>query len=153
MAELIVAGFGFALMNVCFKRLFKGGQLIRANVWQLAGSLIVLVPWALLTTPAPRIVLGPELFLVLIWVGGIGTALVYVAFLTLMTRYSVSSLTAYFFLVVVVALVSSYFISGETISVLQLAGVIAIIVAIYLVGQSDKPKLSSVVGQGSVSGN
>lgn len=138
--ELIVAGFGFAFMNTCFKKLFGKDQLLRANVWQLAGSLIVLAPWAFITTPSPKIDFGPDLLFVLIWVGGIGTAFVYVAFFTLMSRYSVSSLTAYFFLVVVVALVSAYLISAETIDALQAAGVVAIIVAIYLVGQSDKPK-------------
>jgi len=40
--------------------------------------------------------------------------------------------------------VSSFFISAETINGLQAAGVVAIIVAIYLVGRADrqKPKLA-----------
>lgn len=147
-AELIAAGFGFALMNVCFKRLFNPDQLIRANVWQLTGSLVVLAPWAFITSSPTNTVFGLNLLLVLIWVGGIGTAMVYVAFFTLMAKYSVSSLTAYFFLVVVVALLSSYFISGETIDTLEAAGVAAIILAIYLVGRSDRPKLAVLAVQG-----
>ena len=39
------------------------------------------------------------------------------------------------FLVAVAALVSAFFISGEATNALQAAGVAAIIVAIYLVGQ------------------
>jgi drug/metabolite transporter (DMT)-like permease len=139
-AELVAAGLGFAIMNVYFKKLFKGEQLIRANVWQLAGAFVVLAVWAGVTTPVQGIQWNLDLLLVLIWVGAIGTAVVYVVFFTLMSKYSAASLTAYFFLVVVVALVSSYFISGETIDVLQAVGVGAIIVAIYLVGQSDRSK-------------
>jgi probable blue pigment (indigoidine) exporter len=152
-AELVAAGFGFALMNVCFKRFFKGEQLIRANVWQLAGAFITLALWAGLTTPVQGIEWNADLLLVLIWVGAIGTAVAYVAFFTLMSRYSAASLTSYFFLVVIVALVSSFFISGETIDAIQAGGVAAIIVAIYLVGQSDrsKPKVGPPDGsQGSI---
>ncbi|HYU87941.1 MAG TPA: DMT family transporter, partial [Candidatus Bathyarchaeia archaeon] len=43
---LIVAGFAFALDSVLFKRLFKGDQLLRANVWQLAGGSAFLIAWA-----------------------------------------------------------------------------------------------------------
>jgi drug/metabolite transporter (DMT)-like permease len=139
-AELLAAGFGFALMNVGFKRLFKGEQLIRANVWQLAGAFVTLTLWVPFTTPAGVIKWNLDLLLVLIWLGAIGTAVTFVAFFTLMSRYTASSLTGYLFLVVVVALVSSFFISGETVNSVQAAGVAAIIVAIYLVGQSDRSK-------------
>lgn len=139
-AELVTAAFTFALMNVCFKRLFKGEQLIQANVWQLTGGLVTLGLWATLTTPVQEVSWNLGLLAVLIWVGAIGTAVVLAAFFTLMSRYNVVSLTAYLFLVVVVALVSSFFISGETISFVQAAGVAAIMVAIYLVEQSDRPR-------------
>lgn len=137
-AEAVAAGFGFALMNVMFKRLFKGEQLIRANIWQLTGALVWLALWAGLTTPVEGIQWNLNLLFVLLWVGALGTAVAYVAFFTLMSKYSAASLTAYFFLVVVVALVSSYFISGETVTPIQAAGVAAIIIAIYLVGKSDR---------------
>lgn len=138
-AELVTAGFGFALMNVGFKRFFKGDQLIRANAWQLTGALVTLTLWAGLTTPVQGIEWNLKLFLVLLWVGAIGIGLVFVVFFTLMSRYSAASLTAYFFLVVVVALVSSFFILRETINLIQAVGVGAIIIAIYLVGQTDRP--------------
>ena len=139
-AELVMAGSGFALMGVCFKRLFKGEQLVKANTWQLAGALVTLTMWAAFTTPMQGIKWNMDLLVVLIWTGVMGTALAYMAFFTLMSRYGAASLTAYLFLVVVVALVGSFVAFGETIDSVQAAGVAAIIIAIYLVGQSDRPK-------------
>jgi drug/metabolite transporter (DMT)-like permease len=134
-AELVAAGFCFALMNVCFKRFYKGDELLRANVWQLFGATVTLGLWAALTTPAGNIKWGLDLLFVLLWLGVLGTSVVYVIFFHLMKRYSASSLTAYFFMVVVVALVSSYIIFGEKVNLLQGIGVIGIIVAIYLVNR------------------
>lgn len=140
MLELLLAGFSFALFTVGFKRCFKGEQLLRANAWQLTGALVVLGAWAALTTPVQGIEWSGNLLVVLLWVGIVGTALAEVSFLILVSRYNASSLTAYFFLVVVVALVSSFIIFGETIDPIQGIGVAAIIVAIYLVGRSERPR-------------
>jgi drug/metabolite transporter (DMT)-like permease len=140
MIELLLAGFSFALFTVGFKRYFKGEQLLRANAWQLTGALVVLGAWAALSTPVQGIEWSGSLLAVLLWVGVVGTALAEVSFLILVSRYSASSLTAYFFLVVVVALVSSFLIFRETIDGIQGIGVAAIIIAIYLVGRSDRPR-------------
>ena len=128
----------FALMNTSFKRLFKGDELLRANAWQLFGSMVTLGMWAALTTPIDGIKWGPNLLLVVLWLGVLGNAVVYVIFFTLLNRYSASSLTAYFFMVVVIALVSSYLIFGEKISLLQGAGAASIIAAIYMVSRSER---------------
>jgi len=135
MAELVTAGFCFALMSVCFKRLYKGDELLRANTWQLFGSTVTLGLWAALTTPAGDIKWGLALLFVVLWLGVLGTSVVFVIFFHLMKCYSASSLTAYFFMVVVVALMSSYLILGEKVNLLQGTGVIGIIVAIYLVNR------------------
>ncbi len=77
----------------------------------------------------------------------LGTAIVFVLWFTLLSRYNAASLTAYTFLVVVVALVGSFFILalvgsffilGQTIDGVQLAGVLALIVSIYLTSSVEK---------------
>ena len=72
------------------------------------------------------------------WIGVLGTAIVFVLWFTLLSRYNAASLTAYTFLVVVVALVGSFFILGQTIDEMQLVGVLALIVSIYLTSSVEK---------------
>ena len=135
---LIVAGFAFALDNVLFKRLFKGDQLLRANVWQLAGGSAFLIAWASLAEPVSAIHWTLALAGAIFWIGVLGTATVFVLWFTLLSRYNAASLTAYTFLVVVVALVGSFFILGQTIDEMQLVGVLALIVSIYLTSSVEK---------------
>ncbi|MDH2900028.1 MAG: DMT family transporter [archaeon] len=138
---LVVSGFSFAVDTVLFKRLFKGEQLLRANVWQLAGASVFLFIWALFSEPIQKIDWTWQLASSIVWIGVLGTAVVYVLWFTLLSRYNAASFTAYAFLVVLVALVASYFIFGERIDGLQLVGVVALVASIYLVSRtSAKPK-------------
>ena len=95
-------------MNTFFKKLYQGDELLRANEWQLLGSIVTLGAWAALTTPFGKIEWGVNLLLVVLWLGVLGTTVVYTIFFYLLNRYNASSLSAYFFMVVVIALVSSY---------------------------------------------
>ncbi|MHB1908578.1 MAG: DMT family transporter [Nitrososphaerales archaeon] len=134
---LVTAGFCFALDTVLFKRLFKAEQLVRANVFQLAGASLFLGVWALVSEPLQGINSTPELIGSIIWVGVLGTAIVYAIWFTLLSRYNAASFTAYTFLVVVAALIASFFIFGEKIDSLQLVGVMALAISIYLVSKSQ----------------
>jgi drug/metabolite transporter (DMT)-like permease len=136
LVELALAGFCFAFLNVAFKKFFKGEELLRANVWQLAGSLLPLLVWAGLSSPFQAIEWNFELVAVILWLGVLGTAVTFVIWFWLLSQYSASSMGAYSFMGVVVALVSSIIIFGEKISVIQTIGVIAIIVSIYLVSKT-----------------
>src|SRR5256712_8363077 len=113
---LIVAGFAFALDNVLFKRLFKGDQLLRANVWQLAGGSAFLIAWASLAEPVSAIHWTLALAGAIFWIGVLGTAIVFVLWFTLLSRYNAASLTPLTFLVVVVVLVGSFLFLGQTIA-------------------------------------
>jgi len=135
-AELIVGGFCFAFMNTCFKKLYRGDELVRANTWQLLGSTVTLGLWAALTTPTSGIEWGFGLLVVLLWLGVLGTSVAYIVFFTLMERYNASFLMAYLFMVVVVAQVGSYFIFGEKPDLIQGIGIISVIVAVYLVDRA-----------------
>jgi drug/metabolite transporter (DMT)-like permease len=140
---LVISGFAWATDNVLFKRLFKGEQLLRANVWQLAGASVFLFIWALTSEPVQEIRWTWQLGASIAWVGVLGTAVVFVIWFTLLSRYNAASFTAYTFVVVLVALVASYFIFGEKIDVLQLVGVAALVTSIYLVNKTttkQKPR-------------
>jgi len=135
--ELAIAGFLFACLNVGFKKFFKGEELLRANVYQLGGSLLPLVVWAGLASPFRTIQWNSELLAVLLWLGIVGTAVSFVAWFWLMSRHNASSMGAYAFMAVVVALTSSFIIFGETVNLIQVIGVLAIIVSIYLVSRTE----------------
>ncbi|MDG6995979.1 MAG: DMT family transporter [Nitrososphaerota archaeon] len=139
-ALLVTAGFSFALDTVLFKRLFKGEQLVRANVWQLGGASVFLLIWALLSEPIQKIEWTYQLVGSIAWIGVLGTALVYVLWFTLLSRYNAASFAAYAFLVVMVALAASFLIFGERIDALQMVGVVALMISIYLVNKSDEER-------------
>jgi drug/metabolite transporter (DMT)-like permease len=138
LVELAIAGFLFAFLNVGFKRFFKGDELLRANVYQLGGSLLPLVVWAEFASPFQAVRWNPELLAVLLWLGIIGTAVSFVAWFWLLSRHSASSMGAYAFTAVVVALASSFIIFGERVNLIQAAGVLAIMVSIYLVNRTER---------------
>src|SRR5207247_9871903 len=93
----IVPGFALALDNILFKRLFKDDQLLRANVWQLAGGSAFLIAWASLAEPVSAIHWTLALAGAIFWIGVLGTAIVFVLWFTLLSRYNAASLTAYTF--------------------------------------------------------
>jgi drug/metabolite transporter (DMT)-like permease len=135
-ALLLISGFSFAVDTVLFKRLYKGEQLLRANVWQLGGASVFLLIWALVSEPIQKINWTWQLAGSIVWIGVLGTAVVYVLWFTLLSRYNAASFSAYMFLVVLVALVASFFIFGEKIDALQLVGVVALVMSIYLVNRT-----------------
>ncbi len=136
LVELAVSAFCFAFLNVGMKRFFKGQQLLRANVWQLAGALLPLLVWAVLSSPFSAIRWTPEFFGVVLWLGVLGTSVTFFLWFWLLSNYNASSLGAYSFLSVIVALVSSILLFGESVTLIQAVGVVTIIAAIYLVSKS-----------------
>jgi drug/metabolite transporter (DMT)-like permease len=136
---VLLSGFLFAADTVLFKRLFKGEQLLRANVLQLGGASVFLLIWALVGEPYQEISWTWGLAGSVAWVGVLGTGVVFVLWFILLSRYNAASFTAYTFLVVLVALVASFFMFGEKIDVLQLVGVAALVASIYLVSKTSKP--------------
>ena len=138
-AELLLSGFGFGLMNILFKRYFKGRELLGANLWQLGGAILPLGLWALFTEPFGVIQWTPVFIGSVFWIGIIGTAIAFTLWFILLSRYNASSMGVYMFMITVVALVASYILYGERINVVQLAGILVIIVSIYVVNRDDRP--------------
>jgi len=137
-AELLISGFGFGFMNIVFKKYFRGREMLRANFWQLGGSLLPLVAWALFTEPFSVIQWNAVFVGSVLWIGVLGTAIAFTLWFILLSRYHASSMGVYMFMIIVVALVASFFLYGERINIIQLVGVAIIIVSIYVVNRSDK---------------
>jgi O-acetylserine/cysteine efflux transporter len=134
--ELLGAAVAWAIGTVLFQRRFLSGQLVEANLYQLAGGVVGLgAAVALLApTPLPRPSVG--LLVDVIWLGILGTAVAYVAWSLLLGRTRAVTLSAYLFLVPIVALVVSAFVFAERLDAVQLVGVALVFVAIYAIGRS-----------------
>ncbi len=141
-AELLVSGFGFGLMNIIFKRYFIGKELLGANLFQLGAASIPLFLWAVLSEPFSVIQWNPILLGSIFWIGIIGTAIAFTIWFILLSRYNAASMGVYMFMIIVVALVASFFVYGERINALQLAGIVVIIISIYVVNRNDQPQRS-----------
>lgn len=145
--ELILSGFGFGLMNIVFKRFFRGSELLGANLWQLGGASLPLFLWAILSEPFSVVQWSPVLVGSIFWVGIIGTAIAFTIWFILLSRYNAASMGVYMFMIIVVALVASYFLYGERINAIQLAGIIIIIISIYIVNRNDHPDKTGPAGK------
>lgn len=132
--ELLGAAVAWAIGTVVFQRRFARGQMLGANLYQLIGGSVGLavVLGILAPTPLPRF--SVDLAWVVVWLGLIGTAVAYTLWSYLLGHTKAATLSAYVFLVPVVALVASAVIFQERLSPLQLVGVGLVLVAIYGVG-------------------
>lgn len=128
--ELLGSAVSWALGTVLFKRRFQGAAIVPANAWQLAGGSLALGV-AVVAVGAPVAATWSVVPIVL-WLGVVGTAIAYTIFFRLLDRISAIAVSAYTFLVPLVALVGSYFVFGERLVVVQGVGVAAVLLAIYL---------------------
>ncbi len=136
--ELLLAGLGFGLMTITVKRFFTGNEMLKANQLQLGASLLPLFAWSILTQPFSTIHWSSYLVGSILWLGILGTAVAFSLWFILLSRYNASSMGVYMFMIIVVALVASFFIYGERVNALQLLGILIIIISIYRVNRSDK---------------
>ena len=140
--ELLGAAVSWAVGTVLFQRRFHRTEMLEADVFQLFGGtvgLAVLVVVFAPPLPAPT----PALTVALLWLGVLGTATAYTIWFTLLGRTRASTLSAYVFLVPVVALVASAVTFGERLSPVQFVGVVLVFLSIYGIarapGSSHEP--------------
>ena len=136
--ELLASGLGFGFMNILFKRYFHGKELLSVNRLQLLGGIISLAVWALLTEPLSMIKWNTAFIGSVLWIGLPGTAIAYTLWFILLSRYKASSMGVYMFLIIVVALIASFFLYDETINAVQFLGIAIIIISIYVVNRNDE---------------
>ena len=144
--ELLVGAIAWALGTVLTQRFFAAPQMQRANAYQLIGGSIGLLGLAVVIEPAQLPAFSPTLLIVVLWIGLVGTALGYGLWYALLGRIPAATLSAFAFLVPVVALGASVAFLGETLDAVQVAGVALVAAAIFLVGRARRrsPRPSSI---------
>jgi drug/metabolite transporter (DMT)-like permease len=135
-AELLLAAVSWAMGTVLFQRRFSPREILSASAYQLTGGFAALLAAAVgvesLRPPAPTVDLGVSL----LWMGLVGTAVAYAIWFTLLGRTPAAQVSAYLFLVPVVALAASAVVFGERLGWVQVGGVALVLVAIYGIGRS-----------------
>jgi O-acetylserine/cysteine efflux transporter len=134
--ELLGAAVAWAVGTVLFQRRFLSAQLVEANLYQLVGGVVGLGAAVALVAPLPLPHLTLSLVADVLWLGILGTAVAYVAWSLLLGRTRAVTLSAYLFLVPIVALIVSAFVFAERLDTIQLVGVALVFVAIYAIGRS-----------------
>jgi drug/metabolite transporter (DMT)-like permease len=136
-ALLLGAALSWALGTVLFQRRFQRGQMREANAYQLVGGSVALFAAALLLTPSPLPSASLGLLATVLWLGVLGTAVAYTIWFSLLGRTRAATVSAYVFLVPVVALTASAVFFGERLSLLQLFGVGLVVIGIYGIGRAS----------------
>ncbi len=132
---LTAAGACWAIGTVLSKRAFGRFEMVTANAWQLAAGTAVLGGVGFATEPWGSIQWTGDLLVVVAWSGILGTGAAYLIWYYLLAHNSAGPLSAFTFLVVVVAWVGSITLFQESIDPVQVAGVALILIALYLVGR------------------
>lgn len=133
---LLAAAVSWALGTVLFQRRFRGEQMLEANAFQLVGGTVALLVATLVLSPLPLPELNLDLAATVVWLGVLGTASAYAIWFTLLGRTRAATISAYVFLVPVVALSASVALLGERLTPLQITGVGLVLLSIYGIGRA-----------------
>jgi probable blue pigment (indigoidine) exporter len=129
--ELLGGAIAWAVGTVLFKRRFHGEQVPTATGYQLVGGSLTLLAAALVLEPTPAFRVDPGLLGSVLWLGLVGTTLAYLVWFALLDELPAATVSAYTFLVPVVALVASVALLGERVSATQLAGIALVLASIF----------------------
>lgn len=135
-AELLLAAVAWAVGTVLMQRRFHRDELPEANAYQLLGgsAALIVATAALALYPTPRF--SPVLGATVLWTGVLGTAVAYSIWFYLLGRTRAATLSAYVFLVPVVALLGSAIFFSERLTALQWVGVAFVFGGIYGIGRA-----------------
>ncbi|MGI0130210.1 MAG: DMT family transporter [Thermoplasmata archaeon] len=128
---LLLAAIAWAFGTVLFQRRFPRDQMMEANAYQLIGGTLGLMGATLVLSPVPTPHPTLDLLATILWLGILGTTLAYAIWFNLLGRTAAATLSAYVFLVPVVALAASVTFFREQLSLLQIAGVGLVLASIY----------------------
>jgi drug/metabolite transporter (DMT)-like permease len=135
-----LAAIAWAVGTVLTRRRFHRDQMLEANVYQLMGGTAGLLLAVAVLEPVPLPRASPDLLLSVLWLGVLGTAVAYSIWYFLLGRTVAARLSAYLFLVPVVALAASAAFFGERLSVAQFAGVALVLLSIYGVSRGSRER-------------
>jgi drug/metabolite transporter (DMT)-like permease len=134
--ELLGAAICWAAATVAFQRRFRPTGLAEANGFQLLGgaTTLLLASAGLGLAGAPSS--SPVFWTSVAWLGLYGTAFAYGVWFFLLERVHASVLSTYAFLVPLIALGLSVILEGERLTLVQVAGVVLVLLGVYLVGRA-----------------
>ncbi|MGI0054119.1 MAG: DMT family transporter [Thermoplasmata archaeon] len=140
LAELLGAAVSWAFGTVVFQRRFRGSVEMReANFYQLLGGSAALFVLALAFNPTELPRSAPNLWIAVAWIGVFGTAYAYIAWFYLLARIPAATLSAYTFLVPLIALVAASIFFGESFTLAEFAGIGLVLLSIYWISTNRRP--------------
>lgn len=137
--ELLGAAIAWATGTVLFQRRFGREEMLEANAYQLVGGTAGLILLVAVLAPQPLPMFSAQLDLSLLWLGILGTTAAYAVWFWLLGRTRAATLSAYVFLVPVVALAASAIVFGERLAVVQLVGAALVLASIYGISRVPAP--------------
>ncbi len=132
--ELLGGALCWAIGTVVFQRRFRPTEFPAANVYQMIGGAVTLLAASLAFEYREFPSLSPELTGIVLWLGLVGTALAYAIWYGLLARTRAATLSAYVFLVPIVALVASAIVFDERLAAIQILGVGVVLLSLYFLG-------------------
>ncbi|POF30434.1 DMT family transporter [Roseibium marinum] len=129
----VVLGGVFAISfgTVYQKRFVVKTDLLAATVWQYVGALLVTAPLSLLETW--RITWSGEFIFALVWLILVLSVGAILLLMLLIRQGAVSRVASLFYLVPVATAVESYFLFGETLTLVQIAGMALVVSAVLTI--------------------
>jgi drug/metabolite transporter (DMT)-like permease len=143
--ELLTAALSWAFGTVLFQRRFRREQALSACAYQIGGGFVTLGLATILLGFEPVPSPTPELIGATLWLGLVGTTVAYAIWFTLLGRTAAARISAYLFLVPIVALVASVVLLGERLVWVQVAGVGLVLLAIVGIGRTRLEPPSSAM--------
>ena len=143
LGELIAAAVCWSVATVLVQRLFRREALPAANGYQMLAGAGVLLLLAVVFEGSALPRFTPSLTVAVLWMGVYGTAFAYAVWFFLLGKVPAPTLSAYAFLVPIVALGASAVFLGERLDAEQAIGVVLVLLSIYGISRaSARPRPS-----------
>ncbi len=133
---VFVSVAAISLGTVYQKRFVPNMDLLAATVWQYVGALLVTAPLTLFESW--HITWSGELVFAMAWLVLVLSVGAILLLMLLIRQGAVSQVASLFYLVPVATAVESYFLFGETLTLIQIAGMALIIGAVLVIRRSPQ---------------
>ncbi|WP_257098996.1 DMT family transporter [Pseudovibrio flavus] len=127
---IILAVLGISLGTVVQKKMPVGASLLTVTFYQYIGALLVTLPLSF--TESWTVVWAPEFIIAILWLVLVLSVGAVLLLLLLIREGAVASTASLFYLVPVATSIESYFLFSETLTVVQMVGMLVMVVAIIM---------------------
>ncbi|MCK4260462.1 MAG: EamA family transporter [Halanaerobiales bacterium] len=146
---MFAAVLSWVIYSLVTKPLFKKYSQLTIVFYQTIYGTILLIPFVIFETTNWNL-LNHTIVLNVVYLGVFCSAVGYYLYVYSLDHLGISTSSLYLNLIPLIAIISSYFILGEMISLNQILGGILVIVSVYLVTWEGKMDTGRVVKQGLV---